>query len=175
MIHSLLAMSCNVQTPGDGPHLCHSYSVAKILKLTKLPVDLPSYFLQVSRAAVNLVTHRMPPKTAVKIKRLENTQNERTAIPSPLPAHLVGSELFFMTGWFSLFLPRANPPLRWFRRRAAAAWHQRACGRPGCRRARCPGCDLFAARSGLGRQRRWPFRAVGQAAASRFLMHAAGW
>ena len=112
MIHSLLAMSCNVQTPGDGPHLCHSYSVAKILKLTKLPVDLPSYFLQVSRAAVNLVTHRMPPKTAVKIKRLENTQNERTAIPSPLPAHLVGSGLFFMTGWFSSFslapIPRSD-------------------------------------------------------------------
>jgi DNA invertase Pin-like site-specific DNA recombinase len=57
--------------------------------------DLPSYFLQMSRSAVNLIAHwNAPEKNATEIKRLENTQNECTAIPSPLPAHLVGSKSF---------------------------------------------------------------------------------
>jgi hypothetical protein len=74
-------MSCTAQTPGDGTHLCRANAASKLLKLTHLPVDLSSCFLQLGRAVVNLVTHWNAPKMASEIKRLENTQSERSSLP----------------------------------------------------------------------------------------------
>jgi hypothetical protein len=62
IVRSLLALRCNAQTPGAGAYLCHANAISKILKLAKLSFDLPSYFLQMSRAAVNLITHWNAPE-----------------------------------------------------------------------------------------------------------------